>query len=373
MRPWAGIGRFGGIGDNLIASSVLPLLSIEYDVEVVSQAPQSCVFENNPHVKKLVVKKDGEIPGDSPLAWQRWFADRAGEYDKFVHLSHSCETFVALTPGQTAYYWPQKFRQKLCNQSYLEIVHDIVGVPHEFNPRFYPTSAELKRALSTKAHVGPRVIGWCLAGSRLDKVYPYAAAAIARLIRELELPVLLFGAPGRDPVLAKEIGEYVAKVNGSTKGLHFAISPEPSTEWKPADGEGPIVISAAPEPLWPIRRALTQLMQCDLVIGPDTGAMWAVSMCAMPKIMLLSHASPENITKHWKNTVTLHADQTVPCWPCHKLIDNPKDCRPNADNNAAACISSISVETILLYARAAVAQFPLVPCEGEREEAYPLT
>jgi hypothetical protein len=29
---------------------------------------------------------------------------------------------------------------------------------------------------------------------------------------------------------------------------------------------------------------------------------------AMPKIMLLSHASEENITKHWVNTTTLHAD-----------------------------------------------------------------
>ena len=37
------------------------------------------------------------------------------------------------------------------------------------------------------------------------------------------------------------------------------------------------------------------------MIGPDTGLMWGVAMEAMPKIMLLSHASPENITKHWTN------------------------------------------------------------------------
>jgi hypothetical protein len=51
--------------------------------------------------------------------------------------------------------------------------------------------------------------------------------------------------------------------------------------------------------------------------------------------------------QHWVNTINLHADpEKVSCWPCHKLHDRQETCRPNKENNGAACISDISVETI---------------------------
>jgi hypothetical protein len=67
----------------------------------------------------------------------------------------------------------------------------------------------------------------------------------------------------------------------------------------------------------------------------------------MPKIVLLSHASAENVTKHWRNTVTLHADPTrVPCWPCHRLHDGPETCF-SYGANGAGCISDISADLVL--------------------------
>jgi ADP-heptose:LPS heptosyltransferase len=101
-----------------------------------------------------------------------------------------------------------------------------------------------------------------------------------------------------------------------------------------------------------VRRTLAFAQACDLVIGPDTGIMWGVAFEAVPKIMLLSHASPENITKHWINTITLTANQgRVPCWPCHQLHDDHSTCTPNADNSGAACMTDISVEAIIGAAR----------------------
>jgi hypothetical protein len=87
----------------------------------------------------------------------------------------------------------------------------------------------------------------------------------------------------------------------------------------------------------------------DLLIGPDTGLMWAASMReSVRKVVLLSHASPTNITKHWRNTATLHADpHEVTCWPCHRLHKQPGTCRVHPDTGAAACIASISPETLL--------------------------
>lgn len=332
MNRWAAIARFGGIGDNLICASVLPALRKKYgNVEVITQKPQHVVFDNNPHIDKLSFYSPGDIPGTDSDTWQRWFELRAKEYAFFANLSHSCETLRALTKGQTQFYWSDKFRRKMCGQSYVETVADVCDVDYkDLEVRFYPTEQEHTQAEKSKQPYGKKTIAWVLSGTRLDKIYSYAPMAVARLIREVG-PVILLGAPSeREIAMAQTIEEHVRQQNGSIAGLGIAMSPSFTDE------------------VWPIRRILTMAHHCDIVIGPDTGPMWAVSWEDMPKIMLLSHASPENITKYWRNTITLHADQSkVPCWPCHRLIDLPHHCTPNREEKGAACISDISVERLV--------------------------
>lgn len=331
---WAAIARFGGIGDNLIASAVLPGLRAKYGrVEVITQHPQHVVFENNPYVDKLAAYKPGDIPGGSSAEWQGWFARRAKEYDFFANLSHTCETLRALTAAQTQFYYSAEFRRKMCGQSYIETVADVCGVPYDtLSPGFYPTDAEHEDVLRSKTKfAGRRAIGWVLSGTRIDKIYPYAPSTVARLIREVG-PVIMLGGPPpmKDLAMANAIADYVYSVNGSKDGLLTALSPSLANE------------------VWPMRRLLTLAQHCDVIVTPDTGPAWAVAMLDTPKIVLLSHASTENITKYWRNTVTLHADPArVPCWPCHQLHDTSATCRPNRDNNGAACISDISVERIV--------------------------
>ena len=330
LDRWAGVARMGGVGDNLMAASVLrPLKRAGYRVEVISQEPQCAVFHNNPHVDRLVVKRREDFPTDM-LAWQQWFDGRGREYALFANLSHSCENALALFPASTPFYWPAAFRRRLCGRSYLEFVHDILGMPYDFGPLFFPTDAERAAAAATRAEMRAPVVGWCLSGTRIDKVYPYAPMAVARIIRDLGASVMMFGAPGKDFGMAKAIEEHVGRQNGSTEGLHLALSPDEA------------------RPTWPIRRILTQAAACDVVVGPDTGPMWGVAFEPVYKVMLLSHASEENITKHWVNTVTLHADPSrVPCWPCHRLHDTPATCVPNRENNGSACVSDVSVEDVV--------------------------
>ncbi len=336
-RPWVLVARLGGVGDNLIASSPIPLLAQKYNVEVLSQEPCHTVFENNPYVSKLTVKKPGAIADD----FQAWFADRATDYEHMFNLSHSCESLVAFFRSQTHFSWPIEWRRKWCDHNYLEIVHDVCGVPYDFNlggPRFFPTDEEMQKALKTKALMGEKVVGWCIRGTRLDKIYPYASFAIARLIKELNVSVVLFGSPGKDHELASLLLKDVTAHNGSFEGLHEAISVDEKN------------------PAWPLRRTLTQAQTCDLVIGPDTGLMWGVAMKSIPKILMLGHASKKNITDHWVNTVTLQPNHDrVPCHPCHLLHDFPAfTCKVNEDKSAAACISDISVEMILQAAKRAL-------------------
>lgn len=337
MNRWACVARMGGIGDNLMAATVLaPLKKMGYMVEVISAEPNHVVFHHNPHIDKLSVKiPDIDLPKNDLPNWQKWFQSRAREYDVFVHASHSCEGRHSMFPTMTAFWWPQDYRRKLCGGNFLETVHDIAGTPYEFGPLYYASEEEKARALETKEKIGPACIGWVLCGSRIDKIYPYTAMAIARIIKELKIPVVMFGAPiEKEFNMAKTIQDHVALTNGSVDGLHLAMS----TNTAEPGGEQ----------FWHIRRALAQVLACDLIVTPDTGPAWAAAFYPMPKICMVSHASAENITKHWVNTVTLHADPIrVPCWPCHRLHESQDTCVPNKEDNGAACISDISVETLL--------------------------
>ena len=333
-NEWACVVRLGGVGDNLIASSVFAALKKKWGkLEVICADPQHVVFENNPHIDKLTVKAQGDPPWENGAAWQNYWLARSREYKFFANLSHSCEVQLALTKAQTAYHWPASTRRKLCNKSYLEMVADICEVDHEdIAPAFYPTAQELAAAEETKRLVGGKYVGWVLTGSRIDKIWPPAAMVIGRIVKELGIPVVLFGAPGKDFEIAKVIQNYLKQANGSDKDVHLALSVDPA------------------KPNWPVRRILTQATLSDVVVSPDTGPAWAVAQMDMPKIILLSHASPENITKHWKNTVTLHANPSrVPCWPCHILIDEQEECERlsgRKDVVGSACISDVAPDVV---------------------------
>jgi len=348
MRQWAGVIRLGGIGDNLIVSAALPGLKKKYGmVEVICRKPFDVVFENNPFVDKLTAwDKDEKLPQGE--GWEAWFKHRSKEYAFFQNLSQSVECQLALTRAQSWYWRSDEWRRKFCGKSYLEEVADICGVPYSgLRCGFYPTEEEVFEATATleKEGVGQHFVAWVISGSRYDKIYPFASIAIHRLIRELGMPVVLLGAPNNDIDIVGMIEAHL-KMQGGSHGLdhlHTGIS----RSWT--------------EENWPIRRVLTMVQCAALVISPDTGPAWAVAFEDMPKIVMLSHASPENITKHWVNTVSLHADpRRVPCWPCHKLIDGPEYCVPNEWNSGASCISDISPDTVLYAAHEAMRPKPLM-------------
>ena len=337
-RDWACVARMGGVGDNLIASSVLPGLRDRYGrLEVITQAPQGVVFENNPYIDKLTIWPENRPTMDA-LTWARFMGQRADEYAYMTHLSHTCEGSLAFFEAQTDFWRSDDARRQLANKSYLGHVHDMCGLPHDFAPGFYPTIEEQQRAAETKAFVaksGGPVIGWCIKGSRLDKIYPWSGFVISRLIVELGASVIVLGAPGKDYEVAGQIQKHVIEQNGTDYGFHSANAGDPKT------------------PDWPLRRILSQAMACDLVVTPDTGPAWAVACQPTPKVVLLSHASALNVTHGWVNTVTLTADPArVPCWPCHRLQDRWETCHKAPNLDAAACVSDISVTAVLAAVRA---------------------
>lgn len=356
MARWAGISRFGGVGDNLIAASPAKALKRQgYSVEMITNKVNHSVFQNNPYIDKLTTKDtEKDLPQADMAAWQQWFVGRAAEYDVFVHASHSCEGRHALFKTMSAFHWPEDYRRRLCGGSYLETVHDIAGVPYDFGPLFFPTAEEWANNFTMmNSKKLERYAIWVLSGTRIDKVYPYATYAIPRILKEVGCPLLLMGGPlEKEHSMAKAILEAVLATNCDRSLLHLAVP------------------TASGEMAWPLRTSLTLALGADLVITPDTGTAWAVAFEEMPKIVMLSHASKENITKHWVNTITLHADpERVPCWPCHRLHDDISTCRENKEKNGAACISDISVETLVRAAAKAWTPGNIVPIREPRRVA----
>jgi ADP-heptose:LPS heptosyltransferase len=338
---WAAVARFGGLGDDLICSSVFPGLRARYGrLEVITRPPAGVVYQNNPHIDRLTVWPEKEEPEGNEF-YRRMLQLRLAEYDFGVHLSSSCEGTLAYVEAQPQFWWPAHMRRRESARSYLGFVHDICELPHDFAPGFYPTDAETERALDTLARLkanraGP-FIGWQLAGSRIDKKYPGSVQVIVRLL-EAGCNVCMFGAPGREFAMARDIENQVAEQVRSTDGLYLMMTTDPSR-----------VNPSACD--WPIRRSLTQLQLCDAVVGPDTGPMWAVAMLPMPKVVLLSHASPLNIVHGWRNTVALHASADVKCWPCHQLHDRWETCNKHKDLEAAACIADIPIGAVVAAVR----------------------
>lgn len=325
MKRWAGIARLGSIGDNLIAASVLhPLKRMGYMTEVICCDPASVVYLHNPKIDKLTVKDPKDLPQNDMGAWQKWFEGRAKEYDLFLHASHSCEARHALFKTQTEFWLDQDYRRSRCKGSYLETVHDMMGVPHEFGPLYYTSAEEREHAYLTKKQIGERCVAWVVSGSRIDKFYPNSGYAVERLVREVAPVVLVGGPTPKEIEIAKAIIDHCESVNGNRKHVHRIV------------------------PDKPLRSTLAFLQQCDLVVSPDTGPAWAVAMEPMPKVIMVSHASAENITSHWVNTTTLHADPSrVPCWPCHRLHEDHSTCVVNKEGNGVACISDISVDRLV--------------------------
>jgi ADP-heptose:LPS heptosyltransferase len=81
------------------------------------------------------------------------------------------------------------------------------------------------------------------------------------------------------------------------------------------------------------------------MVGPETGMLNMAAHLSMPKIVLLSHSSPNNLTKYWVNTTAIEP-QATPCYPCNKMIYMWSDCVKDEATGTAACQADISVDQV---------------------------
>jgi ADP-heptose:LPS heptosyltransferase/predicted SAM-dependent methyltransferase len=303
----AAILRPGAYGDVLWTSSPIRHLKAQgYHVTLYTEARGEEVMRHNPDIDRFVVFGAQQIPRGFS---SEYFAHEAKKYDLAVNLVESVERNALAWPTDTRFYWPDRVRRKVFAGNYLELIHDLVGVPYEFHQRFHASGAEMEQAKAwRREHCGEAgMVVIAPSGSTAPKFWPHVEAFAKHLAA----------------------GGVHAVILGDLREMEIAAGP-----FVHVVGMG-----------WPIRHALALALCADAVVGEETAVLNAVAQEPMRKVALLSHSTSENLTKHWVNTVALSG--AVPCYPCHRIHQTFDHCSRDESSGTAACQAEISAYDVL--------------------------
>lgn len=297
--------RYGAFGDLIMASSIFPALKDQgYHITLYTTPSAWEVVKNDPHIDDVIIQDKDQIPNEQ---LGPFWAHEAAKYDKFVNLSESIEGTLLPVPGRINHQWPDSVRRVFLNRNYLEWTHALAEVPMPSRQKFYPTEKEMQWAKQERAKIKGRVILWSLSGSSLHKTWPWFDTVIARFL--IESPDVTFILVGDEACKILEQG------------------------WE----DEPRVICRSG--VWSIRESMTFCEVADMVVGCETGLLNAAGMLETPKVCILSHSSVENLTKHWKNTISL--EPKTACYPCHRMHYGFDFCYQHEESGTAQCQADV--------------------------------
>lgn len=317
--------RYGAIGDAVIAASVLPELRKEgYHITFNGEFKTIGVLKYDPNIDEFLPQGKDFVPNPSLGAYWKQI-EYEGRYDYILNLCESVEGPLLALPDRLNGKYRAEAKAKLMNKNYLEHTHDIAGVPYVFHQKFYYTAEELSWAKQQRKGLDGPVVALVLNGSSAHKTYPWTDIICAWLMEQTPAHVFLLG----DKDSSKQLQDAIIKnmkENNKPIGRIYGMCEH-----------------------WSLRETLTFCQVADVVVGPETGPLNCVAMEKVPKVIMLSHSSHENLTKHWKNTKVLAPTKAeCPCYPCHLLHYNWDNCVKVEKTQAALCASSIKPEDVFL-------------------------
>lgn len=287
------IARYGAIGDALQLTPVIHQLKDEGYHVTLNISPYTVdIYKHNPFVDNIVVQERNVIPNpDLGPYWEYW----AKEYDRYINFSESIEGKLLKVEGRTDFYTPKAWRESVCNINYHDQHMKLAGITESkyVLPEFYYSRAEEKDLLHDLAYLKNKfVVMWALKGSSYHKHYAYYPEVAREWLEEHpDSYILQVGGPESIPLQIK----------------HARAIP----------------LSGG----WPIRKSILATKYVDAVIGPESAITNAASCWDTPKIVLLSHSSPYNLTHYWKNVTTIMPDTAqAACYPCHQLHYTAESC-----------------------------------------------
>lgn len=349
--------RYGAIGDHMITASSIAALKAQGWRITLNTCPTGYeIQKHNPHIDAFIVQDKDQVPNEwLGNYWTAW----AREFDHFINLSESVEVSLLANPGRTNHFWPAAARRKILGAvNYMEREHDICGVPYDFAPGFHATKAERDQARERAQMYGKgrKLVAVALSGSGVHKTYPHIWRVVEHLLDRGDVAVVLMG-DARCRVLEEFCLEMILRRRAPMTAEELQAAQEEHADrdayraWlekSVADlfGGKRLYLKAG---AWGIRESLAFVQRASVVIGPETGLLNCVSTIpTIGKVVFLSHSSPTNLVKHWKNAIALSADQeAVPCHPCHMLHHGWAYCRRDEETGAAACAAALSHKDVI--------------------------
>lgn len=303
--------RYGAYGDIIMMTPLLRVLKEDgYHVTVNCSPQGNEMLRHNPHVDKIVIHERDSVPRET---LDEYWAEMAKGYDKFINLSESIEGSLLKIEGREDFNWSDAKRHAECDVNYYDRTLEIGGYGHIKGKvgELYLSSLENKFARDYRRKYKDRfMIQWALSGSSYHKAYPHA-----------ENVAMAFLDAYPDAMIITTGDELCTLLEWS----------HPRT--KCYSGK------------WGIRKTFSVSKYCDLVIGAETGQLHAAACFDTPTIVLMSHSSEENLSKYWKNSISVGAD--VACRPCHKLHYRRETCPTNELIKASICMSDLRLSTVL--------------------------
>lgn len=321
----AAVVRYGAQGDNVQASSVLPWLKEQgYHVTFYCQSGLGHdVIKHDPHIDRFIVQEKDAVP---PQFLLEFFNYTKKKYDKWINLCESVEGTLLAAPKRAAFDWPNEARAALMDKNYLEWIHLLAEVPPPYRPKFYSTAPEREQARYWAGKWGKRNVLWSLAGSSGHKVWPHLDEIILRILGQYPDTHVVLVGDETCKLLEQGFGQFDDAKNDLVETL-------PRVHLRSGK--------------WTIRQSMAFAEVADLIIGTETGLLNAAGSMETPKIITLSHSSPEMLTKHWKNVFALQQPKGEGCpkSPCRQLhgsdgADPWQDC-PQHESGTALCQWSI--------------------------------
>jgi predicted SAM-dependent methyltransferase len=319
-EPWAapkpaktaGMVRLGGNGDALWAASVAANLHEQgYSVTAYVGKNGEEVLRHDPHIARLVTLPANILNDEELLGL---WAHEGPKYDRWINLIGSVEGRLLPHQSDNAFYLPQALRHKLMDVNYLDMVNAYAGLDDApIRQKFYPTAAEQRWAKEMRERLPGPLVVISPTGSGPFKMWPHAQTFM-RLMAVAGVYTVMLGDLKHAPDLD------LVEIKG--------------TEWGHVVGQE-----------WPLRLALAYTLLADAVVATESVFANAVAFEAMPKVVMLSHSSNENLTRDWLNTAVLEAP--VACHPCHRIHNYAAAlCAKDTTTGAAACMAHYGAQQV---------------------------
>lgn len=302
--------RLGAIGDLIMITPALRQLKKDGYYVVLNCHTKSHVVTCNPNIDAMIQQKPNEVPREK---LGEYWDELSKGFDKVINLTGSVEDGLLKRAGTLEFNLPKKMRHELCDKNYIDHTMELSGYPDIKGamPELFFSKAEHEWAKKFMSKLKDKfVILWSLSGSSFHKVWPYTEQTACEFLDAHPDTHLI------------TVGDEACKI----------------LEW-----EHPRTLNRSAR--FTIRQSMILTKYVDLVIGTETGILNAASCYDTPKIIMLSHSSNENLTKHWKNVDIV--EPNVNCYPCHQLHYQRKSCPLNSATKTPLCMTMVRPEQVL--------------------------